>query len=72
MALAQTINNAGTGVENLMLKTDYRLTTLLVTNGIWGPSPFTGDHQFQHALPSDVIVISFLSLNSVQCVQKVA
>jgi len=55
-----------------MLKVDYSLTTLRVTNGVWGPRPFTGDHQFQHNLPSDVKIISFLSLNSVQCVRSVA
>jgi len=68
MLLAQTINNAVTGSDYLMLKTDYSL----VTNGVWGPCPFTGDHKLQHTLPSDVKVISFLSLNSVQCVQIVA
>ena len=55
-----------------MLKVDYSPTTLRVTNGVWGPCPFTGDHQFQHNLTSDVKVISFLSLNSAQCVQSVA
>jgi len=68
MLLAQTINNAVTGSDYLMLKTDYSL----VTNGVWGPCSFTGDHKLQPTLPSNVKVISFLSLNSVQCLQIVA